>query len=69
MYKAWYPLTRRWLDFSEASLTVDAAARTFAARLLVPATGLDGRPLTGFTGRWLVKAGLIVTAIAVPRTS
>jgi 4'-phosphopantetheinyl transferase EntD len=67
VYKAWYPLTRRWLDFSEASLTVDAAARTFAARLLVPATGPDGRPLTGFTGRWLARDGLVLTVIVLPR--
>ena len=67
VYKAWYPLTGRWLDFSEASLTVDAAARTFAARLLVPATRPDGRPLTGFTGRWLARDGLVLTVIVLPR--
>ena len=67
VYKAWYPLTGRWLDFSEASLTVDAAARTFAARLLVPATRPDGRPLAGFTGRWLARDGLLVTVIVLPR--
>jgi hypothetical protein len=27
---------------------------------------LDGRRLTGFTGRWLARDGLILTAIAVP---
>jgi len=67
VYKAWFPLTRRWLDFSQASLTVDAAARTFSARLLVTATGPDGRPLTGFTGRWLARDGLVLTVITVPR--
>jgi len=65
VYKAWFPLTRRWLDFSEASVTVDAAARTFAARLLVPATRPDGRPLTGLTGRWLARDGLLLTAIVL----
>jgi 4'-phosphopantetheinyl transferase EntD len=65
VYKAWFPLTRRWLDFSEASVTVDADAETFAARLLVPATRPDGRPLTGFTGRWLARDGLLLTAIAL----
>jgi 4'-phosphopantetheinyl transferase EntD len=67
VYKAWFPLTRRWLDFSEASVTVDAAAGTFAARLLVSATRPDGQPLTGFTGRWLARDGLVLTAIVLPR--
>ncbi len=65
VYKAWFPLTRRWLGFDEAELTVDPDARTFTARLLVPATWPDGRPLTGFTGRWLVRDGLVTTAVAV----
>lgn len=65
VYKAWFPLTSRWLDFSEASLTMDPDARTFAARLLVPAARPDGRPLTGFTGRWLARDGLLLTVIVV----
>jgi hypothetical protein len=28
---------------------------------------LEGRPLTGFTGRWLARDGLLLAAIAVPR--
>jgi 4'-phosphopantetheinyl transferase EntD len=60
VYKAWYPLTGRWLDFTEAMLTIDADGGTFAARLLVPG------PLPGFTGRWLAGAGLLLTAVVVP---
>jgi enterobactin synthetase component D / holo-[acyl-carrier protein] synthase len=66
VYKAWFPLARRWLGFEEADLVADPAAGTFAARLLVPGPTVDGRPLTGFTGRWLVERGLILTAIALP---
>ncbi|MEV0425895.1 4'-phosphopantetheinyl transferase superfamily protein [Micromonospora sp. NPDC050495] len=67
VYKAWYPLTGRWLDFEEADVTVDPAAGTFRARLLVPPPALpDGRPLGGFTGRWLARRGLVLAAIAVP---
>jgi 4'-phosphopantetheinyl transferase EntD len=62
VYKAWYPLARRWLDFQEASLTVDPDAGTFAARLLVPAPEFPD----GLAGRWLVADGLVVTAIAEP---
>jgi 4'-phosphopantetheinyl transferase EntD len=66
VYKAWFPLAGRWLDFAEAEVTFDPAGGTFAARLLVAGPVVDGAPLTGFTGRWLVRDGLAVTAIAVP---
>jgi 4'-phosphopantetheinyl transferase EntD len=65
IYKAWYPLARRWLDFADAVVTPDPRTATFAARLLVPGPAVDGRALTGFTGRWTVAHGLVVTAIAV----
>ena len=56
VYKAWFPLTRRWLGFEEADITIDPADGTFTARLLVPAPVAGGSPLTGFTGRWLAAA-------------
>ncbi|MBL7262284.1 4'-phosphopantetheinyl transferase family protein [Paractinoplanes lichenicola] len=65
VYKAWYPLMGRWLDFEEADVTIDPAGGTFSARLLVPGPRLRGRELTGFTGRWLARKGLVLTAIAV----
>jgi 4'-phosphopantetheinyl transferase EntD len=65
VYKAWFPLTQRWLDFEAADLTIDPVAGTFDARLLVPGPVVAGRPLPGFSGRWLVGHGLVVTAIAV----
>jgi 4'-phosphopantetheinyl transferase EntD len=69
VYKAWFPLARRWLGFEDADITIDPVAGTFQARLLVPAPATATTPpggLTGFTGRWLASDGLIVTAIAVP---
>lgn len=65
VYKAWFPLARRWLGFEEAEITVEPAQNRFAARLLVPGPVVAGRPLTGFTGQWLVRDGLVLTAIAV----
>jgi 4'-phosphopantetheinyl transferase EntD len=64
VYKAWFPLARRWLDFHDAAISVDPEARTFRARLLVPGPQIDGGTLTGFAGRWHVGDGLIITAIA-----
>jgi 4'-phosphopantetheinyl transferase EntD len=64
VYKAWFPLTRQWLDFGDADITVNPADGTFEARLLVTAPVVGGSPLTGFGGRWLACDGLILTAIA-----
>jgi 4'-phosphopantetheinyl transferase EntD len=64
VYKAWFPLTRLWLGFEDADITIYPADATFQARLLVTASGPGGYPMTGFTGRWLVADGLIVTVIA-----
>jgi 4'-phosphopantetheinyl transferase EntD len=63
VYKAWFPLTRQWLGFHDADITIDAAG-TFEARLLVAAPVVAGSLLTGFTGRWAASGGLLVTAIA-----
>jgi 4'-phosphopantetheinyl transferase EntD len=67
VYKAWFPLTRRWLGFEEAAITISPADGTFAARLLVDGPQLEGRPLNGFTGRWLARDGFVLTAIALQR--
>jgi 4'-phosphopantetheinyl transferase EntD len=64
VYKAWFPLCRTWLDFSEAEVTIEPSG-TFEARLLVPGPVVAGVKLTGFTGGWLARDGLLVTAIAV----
>jgi 4'-phosphopantetheinyl transferase EntD len=67
VYKAWFPLTRRWLNFEDASVDIDPVGRTFTARLMVDGPVVNGAALTGFDGRWLVRDGLIVTAIVIPR--
>jgi 4'-phosphopantetheinyl transferase EntD len=66
VYKAWFPLTGRWLGFEEATVAFDTGTKGFTARLLVPGPVVSGRPLTGFTGRWLSRDGLLLTAIALP---
>ncbi|MER6984953.1 4'-phosphopantetheinyl transferase superfamily protein, partial [Streptomyces carpinensis] len=71
VYKAWFPLTGRWLAFREADIEVapDAGApRTgrFRAELLVPGPLVGGRRLTHFEGRWTVGTGLVATAVTIP---
>lgn len=36
VYKAWHPLTGRWLGFHDVDTTVDVAKQTFEVRLLTP---------------------------------
>lgn len=62
VYKAWFPLTRRWLDFADVSTTVRRDG-TFDARVRVQ--GPDNPDLNRFGGRWLVDRGLVVAATSV----
>jgi 4'-phosphopantetheinyl transferase EntD len=67
VYKAWYPLARRWLGFRDARLTFDPDAGTYTARLLVPGLVVDGVRIGWFTGHWSVRDGIVLTAVAVRR--
>ncbi|MFG2093252.1 4'-phosphopantetheinyl transferase [Streptomyces sp. NPDC048612] len=65
VYKAWFPMTGRPLEFEDALLSFDPDDGTFTARLLVPGWRLGDAVLTGFAGRWAVRAGLVMTAVVV----
>ncbi|MEV0621147.1 4'-phosphopantetheinyl transferase superfamily protein [Nonomuraea sp. NPDC050404] len=69
VYKAWFPLAplrQPRLDFTQASITCDPAGGGLLARALVEGPQLrDGSELREFSGRWLVRRGLLMTAIAV----
>ncbi|OZC61086.1 4'-phosphopantetheinyl transferase [Rhodococcus sp. 15-725-2-2b] len=70
-YKAWEPLTGRWLGFEDAHITFertgsgDDLSGTFHSELLVPGDTVSGPPLSAFDGRWMVAGGLVMTAISV----
>jgi len=72
VYKTWFPLTGRWLGFDDAELVLspdpaNPTQGTFHAQLLVPGQARDGGPdLTALGGHWVVVAGRIATAIALP---
>lgn len=68
IYKAWFPLARRWLGFEDVDLTIDVGAGSFCARLLVPGPVVHGIQLSAFRGRWLVADGIVATAsVVVPQ--
>jgi 4'-phosphopantetheinyl transferase EntD len=62
VYKAWFPLAKSWLGFEDAVLNIDLDAGTFQARLLVAAPAHV--PPHGFSGKWTVCDGIVLTAIA-----
>ncbi|MFD3730258.1 4'-phosphopantetheinyl transferase [Streptomyces sp. NPDC058632] len=80
VYKAWFPLTGKWLDFMEADIELfaepadgtgtggsGASARGgFRAVLLVPGPWVGDRRLGHFDGHWSAEGGLVGTAVAVP---
>lgn len=73
VYKAWFPLTGQWLDFTEADIEIsvdpgDPRHGTLRAALLVPGPIVGGRRLTHFHGRWTARHDLVATAITVPHT-
>lgn len=65
VYKAWFPLARRWLGFEDVELSIDLATSEFCARLLVAGPVVDAARLTEFRGRWAVADGVICTAVVV----
>ncbi|MEV4347746.1 4'-phosphopantetheinyl transferase superfamily protein [Actinoplanes sp. NPDC049596] len=60
IYKAWFPLTGRWLGFDEAILQIDPAVRTFTGRPLVADS-----PVAEFRGRYTIERDLVITAVTV----
>ena len=63
-YKAWFPLTGRWLGFEDAHITL-AADGSFVSRILIDPVARHGPPLTELAGRWSVADGLTLTAIVL----
>ena len=59
VYKAWFPLTRRWLEFDDVSTTVHLDG-TFQARI-------RGADVDDLHGRWKVDRGLILAAASLTR--
>ncbi len=70
-YKAWFPLTKRWLGFEDAHIVFDLdppdgeTTGVFVSKILIDGQTLDGPPLTALRGRWSVERGLVLTAIVL----
>jgi len=67
VFKAWFPITGRWLAFEDVSVDFEFRSNRFRARFLAEKPIVDGREITSFDGKVLVQAGQIVTAVSVER--
>ena len=67
VFKAWFPLARRWLGFKDAVVTFAPDKGRFRAELRVPGPAIDGAALSALDGRFAVGDGLALTAVVVPR--
>ena len=68
-YKAWFPLTHRWLGFEDAHITFTldstGSSGTFLSRILIDPVAESGPPLIELPGRFTVSNGLVLTAISL----
>jgi len=70
VFKAWFPLTRQWLDFLECRIILDAQAHSFHAEIQAKGSVAAEHDLTVMNGRWIAEGpsgqGLLGTCITVP---
>jgi len=65
VFKAWFPLMKKWLGFEDAELSIDLGGQSFRAQLLVPGPIVDHTELSAFAGKWSVESGIILAAVVV----
>lgn len=66
IFKAWYPLTEQWRDYTKCAVTIRLANGSFRGRM-IEATGrvtAADIPLV-FSGRWTTVGAHILTAVVV----
>ena len=72
-YKAWFPLTRRWLGFADARITIvptrvdgEEAEGELRSSILVDPHAVDAGPdLLELNGHWAVRDGYVASAIVL----
>lgn len=65
IYKAWYPLARRWLGFTDCELNISPEG-SFVGRILVAGAPLGEGTVEQLTGRWAIHGNHVLTAVWVP---
>jgi 4'-phosphopantetheinyl transferase EntD len=65
VFKAWFPLTRLWLDFTGAHVVFDPPNRAFHAVLVDDRFNHGTESIDRMDGRYVVQEGLVLTAVAI----
>ncbi|HEY7199365.1 MAG TPA: 4'-phosphopantetheinyl transferase superfamily protein [Candidatus Dormibacteraeota bacterium] len=65
IYKAWYPVAQRWLDYRDADLAIEADEGRFLARILL-AVEPEVWPWNPLEGRFALGPDRVYTAVVVP---
>ncbi len=65
IYKAWYPMARRFLACEQVVVTFDPFARSFGAGLHVPGMATVDHCRAELGGRWAFDDDLLITAVAI----
>lgn len=68
VFKTWYPMTGKKLDFEDAEVEFPAMGGRFLVRLRAPRLS-PGGGAPCLSGRWAAAAGVLVTAIALPNSA
>lgn len=68
VFKAWSPLARVSLDFTDCELFIDPFKSTFIARILIPTPGTLGFKISFLSGLWIVHEDRVFTAAWIPAT-
>lgn len=69
VYKAWFPLTQRWLGFEDVAVSIETSESRFYVRSLVSLPSELDQVLRRLAGRFLVRDGLVITSVVLPRMS
>jgi 4'-phosphopantetheinyl transferase EntD len=67
VFKAWYPLMHRWLDFGAVTVRFDPDGGSFHASFVNERPVVDNRALSGFDGRYLVYGAMLLTSVSLAR--
>jgi len=69
VFKAWFPVTRRWLDFLECQISLEGQSFQFQATIQTTDATATEHALTEMSGRWIAEGpsnqGLLGTCITV----
>lgn len=65
VFKAWFPITGRWLEFDDVEIAFDPAGATFDASVLTEPPIVGRRVISHLAGRYLVYESHLFTSVVL----